>query len=220
VKGRKQEVYDNRRLYTTGEATVLKMADLPAGGAGYQNDVLQMLWRVPGVQVSGSGANASVRIRGDAALLLLDGTPVTTGVLATLMPNELETIEVLKGASAAVYGSRAAGGVVAFFTKRGSANGDLSSRSAPGSLAVTLPGFYQARAFYVPNHGSANATPARPDHRPTLYWNPSVTTDSTGKATLSFYTSDDIATFAVRAEGLSREGVPAMGTAAFRVKSR
>lgn len=100
---------------------------------------------VPGVTItseSGSpGAVSQVRIRGmgsinagNEPLYVIDGTPVTSGnmseftysnagtnVLATINPNDIENVTIIKDAAAAsLYGSRAANGVVVITTKSGS----------------------------------------------------------------------------------------------------
>jgi len=87
---------------------------------------------VPGLNISkGSGAvgsGASLNIRGTSTiggssgvLVLIDGFP---GNVYTLNPNDIEGISVLKdAASASIYGSRAANGVLLITTKRGKKNG-------------------------------------------------------------------------------------------------
>jgi TonB-linked SusC/RagA family outer membrane protein len=102
--------------------------------------------QVSGVSVTQSsgtpGGGIMVRIRGNSSisssnrpLYIVDGIPVRDGslstrsfggqndnALATLNPNDIESIEILKDASAkAIYGSRAANGVVIITTKRGKA---------------------------------------------------------------------------------------------------
>jgi TonB-linked SusC/RagA family outer membrane protein len=52
-------------------------------------------------------------------LIVVDGVPGQIGGLERLNPNDIETITVLKDASAAIYGSRAANGVILVTTKRG-----------------------------------------------------------------------------------------------------
>lgn len=85
-----------------------------------------------GVQVtqnSGSpGGGVSVRIRGVGSLgnndplYVIDGFPTSRNALQNLNPNDVESVEVLKDASAAaIYGTRASNGVVIISTKRGSA---------------------------------------------------------------------------------------------------
>ena len=85
------------------------------------------------------GANVSIRIRGQGSisassepLYVIDGIPVVSGnltfssqtsnPLATLNPNDIETVSVLKDAAAtAIYGSRGANGVILITTKSGKA---------------------------------------------------------------------------------------------------
>jgi len=103
--------------------------------------------QIAGVSVTQSsgtpGGGIMVRVRGNSSisssnrpLYIVDGIPVRDGglssrsfggqndnALSTLNPNDIESIEVLKDASAkAIYGSRAANGVVIITTKRGKAN--------------------------------------------------------------------------------------------------
>lgn len=100
--------------------------------------------RAPGVQVTQSsgklGAGLQIRVRGAASisagndpLYVIDGIPITStdagttttepySPLADIDPNDIESIDILKDASAsAIYGSRASNGVVLITTKRGRA---------------------------------------------------------------------------------------------------
>lgn len=111
--------------------------------------------KVPGVyisQTSGApGSSASVRIRGvgttggNQPLYVVDGFPISAGALSmnrssdridglsVINPADIESIEVLKdAASAAIYGARAANGVILVTTKRGKA----------GQAKVTLNSSY------------------------------------------------------------------------------
>lgn len=83
--------------------------------------------QVPGVWVNQQSGQpgrdgASIRVRGigtlgtSDALVIIDGI---VGSLGALNPNDIESISVLKDASAAIYGSRAANGVILVQTKRG-----------------------------------------------------------------------------------------------------
>ncbi len=75
------------------------------------------------------GTVGSVRIRGVRSisatsdpLYVVDGIPLSSGGIENINPNDIETIDVLKDASAtAVYGSRGANGVIVVTTKRGKA---------------------------------------------------------------------------------------------------
>ena len=86
--------------------------------------------RVPGVQItnnSGPGTEPVVRVRGVGSvslnpnpLYVIDGVPA--GGLNNIDPKDIESLEVLKDASAAaIYGSRAANGVILITTKKGTA---------------------------------------------------------------------------------------------------
>src|SRR4030095_9607321 len=90
--------------------------------------------RVPGVQVTNNGSPGTqpiVRIRGISSisyasdpLYVIDGVP--TGDLATIDTKDIESVDVLKDASAAaIYGSRATNGVIMITTKKGRRDGKL-----------------------------------------------------------------------------------------------
>lgn len=66
----------------------------------------------------GASANIQVRNMGDA-LFVIDGIQQDASQFNNLAPNDIESITVLKDASAAVYGVRAANGVIVVTTKRG-----------------------------------------------------------------------------------------------------
>ena len=99
------------------------------------SDITQALaGRMAGVQVMQSegapGASISIRVRGGISitqsnepLYIIDGFPSEDG-MSTLDPAEIETIDILKDASAtAIYGARGANGVVVITTKSGGKEG-------------------------------------------------------------------------------------------------
>ena len=87
--------------------------------------------KVAGLQIFNTSgepqSSVSLRLRGEsslnlstAPLYLLDGIPVSSGVFNSINPQDIESISILKDASAtAIYGSRAANGVIVITTKRG-----------------------------------------------------------------------------------------------------
>ncbi|MGY3055295.1 TonB-linked SusC/RagA family outer membrane protein [Pedobacter sp. UYEF25] len=123
----------------TGSISQLNIAevkDMPVANVGQK-----LQGKFAGVQInqnSGTpGADLSIRIRGAASinagnspLIVIDGFPTESG-LQTVSPDEIESITVLKDASAAsLYGSRAANGVILVTTKQaktGVTNIELSS---------------------------------------------------------------------------------------------
>lgn len=89
--------------------------------------------RTPGLLVTAGsgqpGASARVQLRGATSiaggstpLYIVDNVPVEAGVFQSLNPNDFESVDVLKDATAqALYGSRGAAGVIVVTTKRGRA---------------------------------------------------------------------------------------------------
>jgi TonB-linked SusC/RagA family outer membrane protein len=114
----------------TGAVGSVSMKDIENVPVTRADQILQ--GRVSGVQVtqtnSEPGGNVSIRIRGtnsitsgNEPLFVIDGFP-GAGDLNSINPNDIESIDVLKDASAtAIYGSRGANGVVIVTTKKGKA---------------------------------------------------------------------------------------------------
>jgi len=86
--------------------------------------------RFSGVVINNRGGEpgydgSSITIRGqattgsNAVLVVVDGVPGQIGGLERLDPNDIESVSVLKDASAAIYGNRAANGVILVTTKKG-----------------------------------------------------------------------------------------------------
>lgn len=113
----------------TGSVTVVKAKDIEATSPVNIEQSLQ--GQASGVQVGAEGSpggSALVRIRGfgtinnNDPLYIIDGTPTTSGV-NQLNPADIESIQILKDASsAAIYGFRAANGVIIITTKGGKYN--------------------------------------------------------------------------------------------------
>ncbi len=121
-----------QKTKVTGAISEMKAAkakDLPVG-----QFTQKMQGRIPGVQITQingkPGQGMAVRIRGSASmnagnnpLYVVDGQAIT-GDINNINPDEIESFSVLKDASAtALYGSRAANGVVLITTKKGTAEG-------------------------------------------------------------------------------------------------
>ena len=110
----------------TGSVSVVDAEELKRTSNANISTMLE--GKVAGVQITSDGqpgADPAVRIRGvgsfgsTAPLYVIDGVPVGTSI-RDFSPNDIETIQVLKDASAgAIYGSRAANGVVIITTKGG-----------------------------------------------------------------------------------------------------
>jgi len=88
-----------------------------------------LLRRASGVQIIGSGDNIKIKVRGAQSfgsetqpLFVVDGTPMGTSYSAVnklVNPRLVKSINVLKGSASALYGSRAANGVISIEMKKG-----------------------------------------------------------------------------------------------------
>lgn len=144
-----------RKSDLTGSVGSVKSKDIQGIATPSVEQVLQ--GKIAGVMVtpaSGSpGAGAIIRIRGTGTLnntnplFVVDG--MMTDDISFLNPNEIESVDILKDASAtAIYGSRGANGVVMVTTKRGKAG---------QKGIITLSSFYSSQELQK-KIGLANAT--------------------------------------------------------------
>lgn len=144
----------------TGSVTAVTAKDFQKGVNNSAEQLLQ--GKVAGLQVTSGGGSAGggskIRIRSGASLnasndplIVIDGVPVegngiagSGNVLNTINPNDIESMSVLKDASAtALYGSRASNGVLIITTKKGVAgkvkfnfNTTLSAGTVPKQVEV------------------------------------------------------------------------------------
>lgn len=82
--------------------------------------------------------------------------------------------------------------------------------------AAQLAGnYYRARQFAAPVYAKDEKVEERTDFRNTIYWNPDLEVDRTGRKTVEFYASDDITSFKTTVEGLSKDGSIGRGEAKF-----
>lgn len=105
------------------------------GGSTSPEQLIQ--GKTPGVQITTNGgapgSGSTIRLRGGSSfvsndpLIVIDGVPIEVGgvsgasnLLASINPNDIESFDILKDASsAAIYGNRAANGVILITTKKG-----------------------------------------------------------------------------------------------------
>ena len=161
-----------KKANLSGSVASIKASELPtAGGASLGN---MLRGRAAGMDVRSNsaspGASLSIAIRGglsgQSPLIVIDGVPQAgatnagggtmysgsskEGTMVNLNPDDIESIDILKDASAAaIYGSDASGGVILITTKRGKEGKPEISYS--GSVAFSWisdrPDFMNARDF-------------------------------------------------------------------------
>lgn len=134
------------------------------------------------------------------ATYFLDGFPDHSGWIASLPSNMFDKIEFVSMAPIPGQGfSRA----IFFYTKRGAKFENIEK--APGIASAKLVGFSLIRNYYSPQYDGTDDDKKR-DFRSSLYWTPSINTDSEGLSWVSFYNSDQLGDVQVVVEGLTKEG--------------
>lgn len=146
----------------TGSVALLTTKEFNKGVTVSADNLLN--GRVAGVTINAGGgapgSGATIRIRGGASLnasndplIVIDGLPIenydvkgtgSTSFLASLNPSTIESMSILKDASAtAIYGSRASNGVILITTKKGGKNlsVDFNSTLGIGNLIKTIDVF-------------------------------------------------------------------------------
>jgi TonB-dependent SusC/RagA subfamily outer membrane receptor len=151
----------------TGAVTQVSSADFNTGRVVSPEELIRS--KVPGVQVVDNnepGGGFSIRIRGATSinassepLIVIDGVPVGTGSgsglsagrnpLNFLNPNDIESVTVLRDASAAaIYGANAANGVLLITTKTGKRGTQFEYTGSMSASSVTrLPDMLNAAQF-------------------------------------------------------------------------
>lgn len=117
-----------RKADLTGAVSVVSVSEIAKQNEN--NPIKALQGRVPGMNISADGnpsGQSTVRIRGigtlnnNDPLYIIDGVPTKAG-MHELNGNDIESIQILKdAASASIYGSRAANGVIIITTKKGKA---------------------------------------------------------------------------------------------------
>lgn len=118
-----------RKVDLTGSVAIVDTEEMKK--VSHSNISTMLEGKIAGIQITTDGqpgADPTVRIRGigsfgsTAPLYVVDGVPMGT-TIRDFSPNDIESLQVLKDASAAaIYGSRAANGVVIITTKQGKHN--------------------------------------------------------------------------------------------------
>ncbi|MEX2152909.1 MAG: SusC/RagA family TonB-linked outer membrane protein [Gemmatimonadaceae bacterium] len=164
VTGTAEATSLRKTTFTVGRVTEEQLQEVPGASA-----LVAIQGKVAGVRLvptsSQPGGEPALRLRGATSiggrqdpLFIVDGV-ITQFGLADIAPEDVERVEVIKGAAASsLYGSNAANGVVQVFTKRGSSLADgalkVSARMEIGSNAMPKKmEFSRAHAWHLDNVG-------------------------------------------------------------------
>lgn len=159
-----------KKVSLTGSVLVVKIPDIKEQAIAAGNIVKALDGRLPGIHTSYNGdpsGGAGILVRGlgslnssTSPLIIIDGVPTNRG-LNELSTNDIESIQVLKDASAAtIYGSRAANGVFIITTKSAKKGAKIEINSS------MTAGFLRKRVIPLMNtdeHGRGQWMAARND---------------------------------------------------------
>jgi len=149
---------------------------------------------------------------------VVDGSTISNAApgVDIISPLDVESVEILKGPNASLYGVRGSNGVLVINTRQIGASISVSKEMSPGIFSITPKGFYKAREFYSPVYGAGQAANDSPDLRTTIFWKPDVTTDASGNASFNYFNADGAGTYRVEIEGIDSKGN--LGRQVFRYK--
>jgi len=135
-------------------------------------------------------------------LYVIDGLITReTDYFMSLDPSNLISIKVVRDFEKLnLMGRFSHNGVVFVQTKKPD-----PTRVRAGSNFISVGGTSRPLRFKASDHVS-DSTSVTPDFRSTIYWNPSIKTDKKGKATFTFYASDDIGPITIKIEGTTSRG--------------
>lgn len=166
-------------------------------------NILQYLsGRVPGLMVSGSPTNPSVRWRGGTPGFYLDEMPSDVEQISTVPVDDIALIKVYRPPFMGGFGGGDGG--IAIYTKRG---GDATYSPGIGFEKYKIAGYSITREFYSPDYSEDKRVNELDDERTTLYWNPKLERDSVDqKLHISFYNSDVGKRYRMVVEGMTEDG--------------
>jgi len=171
-------------------------------------DVLSFLQaRVPGLNISLGGSQASATWRGSATDFYVNEFSTPIDQVQNINIADIAYIKALRppffGSSNGASGG--SGGAIAIYTKRGGSNtgGNMNSK---GMENVVLGGYSVFKEFFHPEYDKPTAS-FEADNRTTLYWNPFVLTNKRSpRVRIEFYNNDISKKLQIVLEGMNSNG--------------
>jgi hypothetical protein len=148
--------------------------------------------------------------------VMLDGIIMDQGTAFNMIsPLDIYSIEMLESPSYfAIYGSAATGGLMVVTTRRGDERNPINIQA--GLTTYTFKGFNVAREFYSPKYDATKSV-SLADNRKTIYWNPNIISDTTGKASVEYFSVGGKGNYYVVVEGIDGNGKLARRILRYRV---
>ncbi|GAB2466249.1 hypothetical protein GCM10011375_33100 [Hymenobacter qilianensis] len=205
-----ERVVIGRELEVSLSADTKQLSEVVVTGLGSQS----LQGRVAGVTITNSASGVSsniIRIRGNASLsmtnqplYIVDGVPFN-GRVEDIDPASILSTTVLKGAQAeAIYGAKAAGGVVIIKTKATKTPRSLTDPTAPADADNTQPDGRDPRLALRRRFSDVG------------WWRPNLLTDARGQATTEAILPDDVTGWDTFVLGSDNHGRTGSATASLR----
>jgi len=136
-------------------------------------------------------------------IVLLNDMTISGFIDGLIDVSDIVQIDVLSSPhNLAAFGEEGKNGVIAIYTKSGKINPPKDKLYVKRIMPL---GFQKPAEFYAPKYDSIRVD-STPDLRTTIHWQPSLTTDESGKASFRFYTADTPSTYSVVIEGIADNG--------------
>ena len=156
----------------------------------------------------------STRTYEDDPLYVIDGfMSRNTAFFISLKPENVISIKIINNPNKlAQFGRLGANGIIFVETKKREYSSSVLKANTFPVVGLSRPANYN-----MVSYSNANSNYRVPDMRSTLYWNPSLETDKTGRAEVNFFASDDIGPVRILVQGLTKDGRPFMAEQEIRV---
>jgi len=217
----KRGILFNQGEYSLSANEIMKYGRVP------QNAVYLLQGSIPGIWVRPDrNGEATVDLgEGTGVLIFLDDGIYDLSAIASLAPQLIERIEIMKpDAAMQRLGAHAHAGAIFFYTKTNAEQEQFQAMMAdkfkrPDLSTKALPaGYYKGREFYEPIHDPDKPSP-KPDYRDLIHWAPMIQTDENGEAQVAFYNADLSTTIRVQLEGIWAGGIPLVAHTTYQVKN-
>lgn len=210
-------VYNLKEVVVTGSRTKPSESSIYTGGINtytLEGDRLERLGaqtvfdavsRLPGVTIM-NGSEIHIRNNPDQPVVVVDDVVYEDDpdILTSLQVSEISSLSLLRGADAAILGSRGSAGAIVLTLKDPK---NLPAKPAQGIISYTPLGYSDSVEFYHPTYDTPEKKNAeKSDLRTTIYWNPEVRLDAEGKVRIEYYTPDSTAPEDIIIEGVDKNG--------------
>lgn len=173
-------------------------------GAGAINILQWLQGRVPGLQISSQGMNATATMRGGPVELFLDEMRADASLISSISVSDVAMIKVIRGMFSGSSGG--GNGAIIIYTRRGGITGSVPDNGQSKTLKdMTLKGYDKEEPFKNEIYDDIDAQSLSKDSRSTLYWNPYLPNQSKEPTKINFYNNDDAKSFKVIIIGFDEE---------------